>query len=100
MARKLNDMMAARTQESQVRITEMANEMLLEVKLQSLREELEFTQSELAKTMGISQPSVVAIEQRGNDVKLSTIKRYVEAMGGRMSIDIELPTGKHVGFNV
>ena len=100
MARKLNDMMAARSKESQERITEMANEMLLEVKLQSLREELEFTQLELAKSMGISQPSVVAIEQRGNDVKLSTIKRYVEAMVGRMSIDIELPTGKHVGFNV
>ena len=100
MARKLNDMMAARSKESQERITEMANEMLLEVKLQSLREELEFTQLELAKSMGISQPSVVAIEQRGNDVKLSTIKRYVEAMGGRMSLDIELPTGKHVGFNV
>lgn len=100
MARKLNDMMAARTQESQERITEMANEMLLEVKLQSIREELEFTQSELAKIMGISQPSVVAIEQRGNDMKLSSIKRYVEAMGGRMSLDIELPTGKHVGFNV
>lgn len=100
MARKLNDMMAARTQESQERITEMANEMLLEVKLQSIREELEFTQSELAKIMGISQPSVVAIEQRGNDMKLSSIKRYVEAMGGRVSLDIELPTGKHVGFNV
>jgi len=100
MARKLNDMMAVRSKESQERITEMANEMLLEVKLQSLREELEFTQLELAKSMGISQPSVVAIEQRGNDVKLSTIKRYVEAMGGRMSLDIELPTGKHVGFNV
>ena len=100
MARKLNDMMGTRSKESQNRIAEMAEEMLLEVKLQSLREELEFTQLELAKSMGISQPSVVAIEQRGNDVKLSTIKRYVEAMGGRMSLDIELPTGKHVGFNV
>ncbi|MGF1877420.1 helix-turn-helix domain-containing protein [Photobacterium frigidiphilum] len=100
MAKNLNDMMAARSLESQKRISEMAEEMLLEVKLQAIREELEFTQSELAKSMGISQPSVVAIEQRGSDVKLSTIKRYVEAMGGRMSIDIELPTGKHVGFNV
>ncbi len=100
MARNLNDMMASRSVESQNRITEMADEMLLEVKLQSLREELEFTQSELAKNMGISQPSVVAIEQRGRDVKLSTMKRYIEAMGGRMSIDIELPTGKHVGFNI
>lgn len=98
MARNLNEMMAARSQDSQARINEMAEELLLTVKLQSLREELELTQSELAKTMGISQPSVVAIEQRGEDVKLSTLKRYVEAIGGRMSIDIELPTGKHVGL--
>ncbi|OBU16509.1 transcriptional regulator [Photobacterium aquimaris] len=100
MARNLNDMLASRSQDSQHRISEMADEMLLEVKFQAIREELELTQAELARNMGISQPSVVAIEQRGNDVKLSTIKRYIEAMGGKMSINIELPTGKHVGFNV
>jgi len=100
MARNLKDMMASRDPESQKRIAEMAEDMLLDVKLQSIREELEMTQSELARNMGISQPSVVAIEQRGSEVKLSTIKRYIEAMGGKMSIDIELPTGKHIGFNV
>ncbi|SMY38216.1 Antitoxin HigA [Photobacterium malacitanum] len=100
MARNLNDMLASRSQDSQHRIAEMADEMLLEVKFQAIREELELTQAELARNMGISQPSIVAIEQRGNDVKLSTIKRYIEAMGGKMSINIELPTGKHVGFNV
>ena len=100
MARNLNDMLASCSQDSQHRIAEMADEMLLEVKFQAIREELELTQAELARNMGISQPSVVAIEQRGNDVKLSTIKRYIEAMGGKMSINIELPTGKHVGFNV
>ncbi len=78
----------------------MADDMLLDVKLQAIREELELTQSDLARNMGINQPSVVAIEQRGSEVKLSTIKRYIEAMGGKMSIDIELPTGKHIGFNV
>ena len=100
MTRNLSDMMAQRSSESQKRINKMAENLLFEVKLQSIREELELTQSELALNMGISQPSVVAIEQRGSDVKLSTIKRYVEAMGGKMSIDIELPTGKHIGFNV
>ncbi|HIF9158363.1 TPA: helix-turn-helix domain-containing protein [Photobacterium damselae] len=100
MARNLNDMLASRSQESQDCIAEMADEMLLEVQFQAIREELEITQAELARNMGISQPSVVAIEQRGNDVKLSTIKRYIEAMGGKMSINIELPTGKHVGFNI
>lgn len=100
MARNLNEMMAERSSESQKRINEMAENLLFEVKLQSIREELELTQSELAHNMNISQPSVVAIEKRGSDVKLSTIKRYIEAMGGKMSIDIELPGGKHIGFNV
>ena len=100
MARNLNDMLASRSQDSQHRIAEIADEMLLKVKFQAIREELELTQAELARNMGISQPSVVAIEQRGNVVKLSSLKRYIEAMGGKMSTNIELPTGKHVGFNV
>ncbi len=61
----------------------MANELLLEVSLQALREELEVSQVELASALGVSQPAVVAMEQRGNDIKLSTMKRYVEAMGGK-----------------
>ena len=32
--------------------------------------------------------------------KLSTMKRYVEAMGGKLRVDVELPTGRHIGFNV
>ncbi len=48
----------------------------------------------------IKQPSLSAIENRGNDLKISTIKKYVEAMGGKLRIDVELPTGKHIGFNV
>ncbi|MFX7283800.1 transcriptional regulator, partial [Acinetobacter baumannii] len=26
--------------------------------------------------------------------------KYVEAMGGKLRIDVELPTGKHIGFNL
>jgi hypothetical protein len=25
------------------------------------------------------------------------MKKYVEAMGGKLRIDVELPTGKHIG---
>ncbi len=78
----------------------MANELLLEVSLQALREELEVSQVELASALGVSQPAVVAMEQRGNDIKLSTMKRYVEAMGGKLRVDVELPTGRHIGCNV
>jgi hypothetical protein len=71
----------------------MADELLLENQLYLIREEL-------AETLGIKLPSLSAIENRGNDLKISTMKKYVEAMGGKLRIDVELPTGKHIGFNV
>ena len=100
MGRTLDDLLASRSEESQQPIQEMATELLLEVRIQALREELEVSQIELAKALGVSQPAVVAMEQRGSDIKLSTMKRYVEAMGGKLRVDVELPTGRHIGFNV
>ena len=100
MGRTLYDLLASRSEESRQRIQEMATELLLEVRIQALREELEVSQVELAKALGVSQPAVVAMEQRGSDIKLSTMKRYVEAMGGKLRVDVELPTGRHIGFNV
>ena len=100
MGRTLDDLLASRSEESQQRIQEMATELLLEVRIQALREELEVSQIELAKALCVSQPAVVAMEQRGSDIKLSTMKRYVEAMGGKLRVDVELPTGRHIGFNV
>ncbi|KZC57068.1 helix-turn-helix domain-containing protein, partial [Yersinia pestis] len=84
----------------QTRIKEMADEMILEVGLQMMREELQLSQKQVAEAMGISQPAVTKLEQRGNDLKLATLKRYVEAMGGKLSLDVELPTGRRVAFHV
>lgn len=96
----LKEMLASRTPDSRQRIEEMAEERLLETRLYEEREALDISQQTLANNLGISQPSVAAIEQRGNELKISTLKRYVEAMGGTLRLDIELPDGKHVGFRV
>ncbi|EKI2079722.1 helix-turn-helix transcriptional regulator [Escherichia coli] len=98
--RTLDEMIASRSPESQARIKEIADEMILEVGLQMMREELQLSQKQVAEAMGISQPAVTKLEQRGNDLKLATLKRYVEAMGGKLSLDVELPTGKRVAFNI
>ncbi|EJO1851658.1 XRE family transcriptional regulator, partial [Escherichia coli] len=90
--RTLDEVIASRSPESQARIKEMADEMILEVGLQMMREELQLSQKQVAEAMGISQPAVTKLEQRGNDLKLATLKRYVEAMGGKLSLDVELPT--------
>ena len=88
-----DELLAKRSPESQQRIAQLADEIRLELKLSQLREELEISQQELAKKLNVSQPSIVALEKRGNDIKLSSVKRYIEAMGGKLSLTIELPTG-------
>lgn len=96
----LRDAIAERPLESQTRINELADEMMLATGLQLLREELNISQKMLASHLGISQPAITQIEQRGNDLKLATLKRYVEAIGGKLSLTIELPTGNHRVFHI
>ncbi|MDW5252585.1 XRE family transcriptional regulator, partial [Acinetobacter baumannii] len=32
--------------------------------------------------------------------KISSLKEYVEAMGGKVRLDVELPNGKHVAISI
>ncbi|MEN4714113.1 MULTISPECIES: helix-turn-helix domain-containing protein [Pantoea] len=98
--RTLDDVIADFSPESHARIKKMSDEMILEVGLQMIREELQLSQKTLAEAMGVRQPAVAQIEQRGNEIKVATLKRYVEAMGGKLSLDVELPTGKRVAFRI
>ena len=65
-----------------------------------LREELNLSQAELAKAMGVKQPTIAKMEQADNDPRLSTLKRYVAALGGELSIDVKLPGGKRIAFHL
>ena len=58
------------------------------------------TQVDVAQVLGIKQPTVAEMEKPGRDLKLSSLKRYVEATGGKLRLDIELPDGTHYGFSV
>lgn len=57
----------------------------LEYTLGELRKVRHVTQAELARVLGMTQPSVSQIEQR-DDVRLSTIKDYIEGLGGRLEL--------------
>ena len=50
--RTLDDAIAARSVESQQRIRDMADEMVLETGLQMMREELQLSQKSVAEAMG------------------------------------------------
>lgn len=56
-----------------------------ELSLQGLRKALAVTQVEVARTLGKRQDEVSRIEQRG-DLLLSTLRDYVESLGGELEL--------------
>lgn len=58
--------------------------------LQELRRAHKLTQTDIAGRLGIGQDSVSRLEQR-SDLLISTLRAYVEAMGGRLSLIAEFP---------
>ena len=67
-----------------------ARQQLAEVRahrLAELRQSLRITQTELADTLHVSQPSISQIERGDLDhSELGTIRGYIEALGGRLEI--------------
>jgi DNA-binding XRE family transcriptional regulator len=63
-----------------------------ELPLHELREARRLTQQQLAAALGVSQSSVSQIE-RSSDLYLSTLAKFVEAMGGRLDLVAVFPEG-------
>lgn len=99
MAKPLNELLKQVNPEVVQAAKEQAEQEILELRLSMLREQLELSQVEMANRLGISQPSVANLEKRGQEIKLSSLKRYVEAMGGKLTVDVQLPDGRHIGMN-
>jgi predicted transcriptional regulator len=68
--------------------------------MSGLRQTVEMSQHDLTVAQGISQPSVANLEKRGHEVKISSLKRYIETLGCKLSLDVELADGRHIGINV
>lgn len=62
------------------------------VRLRDLRESMGISQTQLAKRMRIQQASVSKIEQ-GRDMRVSTLRSLVAALGGELAITARFPDG-------
>lgn len=96
----LNELLAKQSPETLAKIVDRAEEIRREITLAKIREELNLSQTELAQSLGVSQPSIAKLENVENDPKLSTLKRYIKALGGELSIDVTLPNGKRIGLHL
>ena len=61
-----------------------------EMTLQDLRKALELTQQNLAERLDVKQESISNLEKR-SDLLLSTLRGYIEAMGGDLSLLVRFP---------
>jgi DNA-binding XRE family transcriptional regulator len=61
-----------------------------EMSLRDLRQALKLTQDQLADSLGIGQDGISRLEKR-SDLLLSTLRSYVEAMGGHLELVAEFP---------
>ena len=92
MARKFAELRAKMSPESQARAEAMTRQLLEEMPLNELRRAHEMAQTTIGELLGMSQPEVSKLEQR-SDALISTVRRYVQAMGGELEIVARFPDG-------
>lgn len=90
--RKWRDIRRKRSPEREAKIAAEVAAALAAMPLDELRRAREFTQVTLAQAMGDQQPSVSRIEKQ-TDMYISTLRRYIEAMGGELEITARFPDG-------
>jgi len=89
---KMKGLSPARRKKIEARTAQLIAE---EMTRQELRHARKLTQARMAKALGITQDGVSRLEKR-SDLLLSTLRGYVEAMGGRLSLIAEFPDRKPV----
>jgi transcriptional regulator len=63
--------------------------------LDALRRSRKLTQEAIARRMRTGQANVSKLEHR-SDLRVSTLREVIEAMGGKMRITAEFPDGEYL----
>ncbi|MEX2263875.1 MAG: helix-turn-helix transcriptional regulator [Bryobacteraceae bacterium] len=91
MATKLSDKIKSLPPARRKKIEERTAELIAEeMSLRELRKAHGLAQERLAEILGIGQEGVSRLEKR-SDLLISTLRSYVEAMGGSLSLVAEFP---------
>ena len=95
----LDQMLEGLPRERRETIEARTYELVLEENaLRRLRKARKLTQARLAELLGMRQDSVSRLERR-SDLLLSTLRSYVEAMGGSLKLVVEFADGERATFS-
>jgi transcriptional regulator with XRE-family HTH domain len=91
MARNLDDIIAALPKVRRNKVEARTAKLVEEYEtLQALRKARNRTQTQVAKALGMKQANVSQLEQR-SDMLLSTLKKCVAALGGKLELVATFP---------
>jgi transcriptional regulator with XRE-family HTH domain len=91
MGKTLEELLAELSPAQRKRVEARAKELEVEEKtLRDLRQAQRLTQQHMARKLGVKQHSISRMEQR-TDMLLSTLRDYIEKMGGELEITAHLP---------
>jgi transcriptional regulator with XRE-family HTH domain len=74
------------------RVADKAAALETALALHELRKRRAVSQEELASRLAVGQPAVAKLERR-TDMYVSNLRRYVEALGGKLTITAQFPDG-------
>jgi predicted XRE-type DNA-binding protein len=92
MAKKFRDLRKAMSPEAQARSHAKAMAMKAALPLAELRRARALSQEQLAAMLEVKQPAVAKMEKK-MDMYISTLRRFIEAMGGELEIRAHFPDG-------
>jgi DNA-binding XRE family transcriptional regulator len=92
MARNFRELEAGMSPERRARVAARVKEELARMPLHQIRNARRMTQTRLAELLEMDQGNISKLEQR-TDMYLSTLRSYVEAMGGTLEMRAVFPEG-------
>ena len=91
MAKDFDDLLATMSPERRADVERRVEE-IHSSPLYRIRKALQFTQEQVAEELGLGQAAVSRLERR-SDMLISTLRRFVGAMGGELEIRARFPDG-------
>ncbi len=95
MAHKWDNLKARMSPAARARVDARVGKTLASMPLAKIRRAIGMTQTELAERIGTAQGSVSKIESAA-DMYLTTLRKYVEALGGELRLTAVFPGGREI----
>ena len=92
MAKDVKDLQAKMSPESRAHSEAKAERLIEEMALDELRAARALTQEHLSTILGVKQSAISKLERRA-DMYVSTLRHFIEAMGGQLEIRAVFPEG-------